>query len=112
MRKSIFGLIAVFAVAVVAVVNVNLGTNTNDLSVISLVNIEILAYGENDGGYNPPWEWPFNGLTKDEWGQSGNCTVTSGLTWFYTNTTTRTGRKWYCYDGGTTNCDEGECIAD
>jgi hypothetical protein len=112
MKKYILFSIAILAVAAVAAWNMNFGIKNNDLSNISLVNIEILAYGENDGGYNWFWEWPFNGLTKDEYGQWGNCTHTSGLTWGYTNTTTYTGTKWYCYDGGTENCDESECIAD
>jgi hypothetical protein len=43
MKKKIFGGIAVLAIAAVAVVNVNLNSQNNDLSDISLANVEALA---------------------------------------------------------------------
>jgi hypothetical protein len=110
--KVILGIIAVLAIITVAAFNVSFKLQSKNLSVLSLTNIEMLAYGENDGGFNWPWEWPFNGLTKDEYGKWGNCTHTYGWTGSYTDTNTYTGQKWYCYDGGTANCDESECIAD
>jgi hypothetical protein len=109
--KVIFGTMAVLVIVTVALFNVNLKSHSKNLSALSLANIEMLAYGENDGGFNPPWEWLFNGLTKDEYGQWGNCTVTTGWSWIVTSTNTYTGQKRYCYDGGTENCNESDCIA-
>jgi hypothetical protein len=43
MKKFILGGIAVLAIAAVAVVNVNLGSKSSDLSTISLANVEALA---------------------------------------------------------------------
>jgi hypothetical protein len=47
MKKKILGGIAVLAIAVVAAWNVNLSSQSNDLSDISLANVEALAI-END----------------------------------------------------------------
>ncbi|MDR1582346.1 MAG: NVEALA domain-containing protein [Prevotellaceae bacterium] len=43
MKKKIFGGIAILAIAAVAVINVNLSSKSNDLSSVSLANIEALA---------------------------------------------------------------------
>jgi hypothetical protein len=51
MKKFILGGIAVLAIAAVAVVNVNLGSKSSDLSTISLANVEALATGESSDGY-------------------------------------------------------------
>jgi hypothetical protein len=47
MKKYIGGGIILLMIATIAAWNVNFGTKNNGLSDISLVNIEILAYGEN-----------------------------------------------------------------
>jgi hypothetical protein len=56
MKKKIFGGIAVLAITAVAVVNVNLGAKSNDLSDVSLANIEALASGESGTGNTGPAE--------------------------------------------------------
>jgi hypothetical protein len=48
MKKKILGGIAVLAIAAVAVMNVNLSSKSNDLSDVSLANIEALASGERE----------------------------------------------------------------
>jgi hypothetical protein len=112
MRKSILGLMALFAVAVAAVVNVNLGTKTNDLTVISLVNAEILAYGENENNH---WtDWFDQGFTKDEYSERKQCTITTGWSidlgfWSYDNHTTTEGYKTVCFNGGYANCTSTDC---
>jgi len=45
MKKKIFGSIAVLAIAAVAAFNLNLNME-NKASILSLANIEVLAYGE------------------------------------------------------------------
>jgi hypothetical protein len=50
MKKKIFGGIAVLAIAAVAVMNVNLGTKNNDLSAVSLANVEALAIEISSSG--------------------------------------------------------------
>jgi hypothetical protein len=50
MKNKILGDIAVLAIAAVAVINVDLGTKRNDLSAISLANVEALA---QEGGGSP-----------------------------------------------------------
>jgi hypothetical protein len=52
MHKQILGGIAIIAITGIAVWNVNLSTNSNDLSTISLANIEALA--EESGIANCP----------------------------------------------------------
>jgi hypothetical protein len=48
MKKKIFGGIAVLAIAMVAAFNVNFNTQSNDLLVINLANVEALARLELD----------------------------------------------------------------
>jgi hypothetical protein len=48
MRKYIFGCVALLAIAVVATWNVNLGSKNDQLSRISLANVEALAADDND----------------------------------------------------------------
>jgi hypothetical protein len=43
MKNKILGGIAVLAIAAVAVMNVSLGSKSNDLSAVSLANVEALA---------------------------------------------------------------------
>jgi hypothetical protein len=43
MKKKIFGSLIVIAIAAVAVFNLNLNTQENDLSALSLANVEALA---------------------------------------------------------------------
>jgi hypothetical protein len=47
MKKKIWGGIALLAIAAVAVMNVNLGSKTSDLSEVSLANVEALADNES-----------------------------------------------------------------
>lgn len=49
MKKKIFGGFAVLAIATVAVWNVSLGSQSSELSGISLANVEALAAGESGG---------------------------------------------------------------
>jgi hypothetical protein len=63
MKKKILGGIAVLAIVAVAVVDVNLGAKSNDLSDLSLANVEALANREANTG----WDWWTQGATKDEW---------------------------------------------
>ena len=49
MKKKILGGIAILAIAAVAAFNVNFNTQSNDLSAVSLANVEALA-GELSGG--------------------------------------------------------------
>jgi hypothetical protein len=49
MKKKFFAGIAVLAIATMAAFNVNLNTPENDMSALSLANVEALAYGENGG---------------------------------------------------------------
>jgi hypothetical protein len=49
MKKYILGAIALLMIAAVAAWNVNLGVKNKGLSDISLLNAEILAYGEKTG---------------------------------------------------------------
>ena len=46
MKKKILGGFAVLAIAVTMALNVNLNANNNDISDISLSNVEALVYGE------------------------------------------------------------------
>jgi hypothetical protein len=47
MKKKTFGSLIVIAIVAVAIFNLNLNTQENDLSALSLANVEALA-GEND----------------------------------------------------------------
>ncbi|MDR3184122.1 MAG: NVEALA domain-containing protein [Prevotellaceae bacterium] len=51
MRKNVLGLIALFVVAIVAAWNVSLNSQNNQLSGISLANVEALAEENNDHKY-------------------------------------------------------------
>lgn len=46
MKKKILGSVAVLSVIVMAAVNIQLNSTDNNLSSISLANVEILAYGD------------------------------------------------------------------
>ncbi|GAB6013259.1 NVEALA domain-containing protein [Viscerimonas tarda] len=48
MKKKIFGSLAILAIAAVTVLNVNLGSQKELLSDISLANVEALAQDESD----------------------------------------------------------------
>lgn len=48
MKKKIFGGITVLAIAAMAAFNLNLNTQENDMSLLSLANVEALA-SEGDG---------------------------------------------------------------
>jgi hypothetical protein len=49
MKKYILGGIAVIVIVTVAVINVNFGSRNNNLSAVSLANIEALAEGDVGG---------------------------------------------------------------
>jgi hypothetical protein len=49
MKKSILGLIALLVIASIAAFNISLNSKNNNLSGISLLNAEMLAYGEDNG---------------------------------------------------------------
>jgi hypothetical protein len=48
MKKLVFSLVGI-AIAIVVMVNVNLNSQNDDLSEISLKNVEALGLGEDDG---------------------------------------------------------------
>jgi hypothetical protein len=49
-KKKIFGFLAVLIIAAGAVWNVNLNSQKNDLSALSLANVEALAQNPGEGG--------------------------------------------------------------
>jgi hypothetical protein len=102
----------VLAIAAVAVVNVNLGAKSNDLSAVSMANVEALASGENE--WNHWTDWFDQGFTKDEYVKNVKCTVTSGWTYgfggtSYGNTTTYEGHMDICCEPGYANCTSTSC---
>jgi hypothetical protein len=62
MKKYILGGIAAVAIAAVAVINVNLGSKSNDLSDVSLANIEALAIEIGSTG-----QWTVTVLGMHSW---------------------------------------------
>ena len=76
MYKKILGGIAIVAIAVVAAINMNVNSNRDELSDISLANVEALARDEinpvcpngcdkgNDGCFC--WQW-YNDLKEHDW---------------------------------------------
>jgi hypothetical protein len=56
MKKKILGGIAISAIAAVAAFNMNLGLKKNDLSAISLANMEALADGESPKETKTCWK--------------------------------------------------------
>lgn len=113
MKKYILGGIALLMIATVVAWNVNLDTKSNDLSVLSLVNIEMLAYGEHNE--NNHWtDWLEQGLTKDEYVKNVECTRTTG--WeislgfiSFGDKTEYKGHKDICCEPGYANCTPTDC---
>ena len=82
MRK-IFGLIAVFVIAVMAAFNVNVNSKEKGLSDVSIANVEALAQGEHPLG-NCLWvdEGVLCCLLDPPGGADGEqCTKTWGWSW-------------------------------
>ena len=69
MKKKILGSIAILAIAAVAALNVNFSTS-NDLSGISLTNVEALASSEDPPVFNCPGGWTI-------------CVAINNGTWFF-----------------------------
>ncbi|MDR1582929.1 MAG: NVEALA domain-containing protein [Prevotellaceae bacterium] len=87
MKKYILGGIAAVVIAVLAGVNVNLNSQDNELSAISLANVEALAQGEGGSGcgfaayeYNNNWYEDTKTFRR-----CGDCTWVSGTSPQYTN---------------------------
>ena len=73
MKKKILVGFAALAIAAVAALNVNFGTNGYKLSDISLANVEALAQDEN-GGNSPEWTCYSQYETCSWWGEFwGTC---------------------------------------
>jgi hypothetical protein len=110
--KVILGSIAVLAIITVAAFNVSFKLQSKNLSVLSLTNIEILAYGENESNH---WtDWLEQGLTKDEYSERKKCTKTTGWSfslgkWSYNSETAIEGYKTICHDDGYANCTPTDC---
>ncbi|GAB6013572.1 NVEALA domain-containing protein [Viscerimonas tarda] len=70
MKKKIIGGLAILAIAAVTVLNVNLSSQKELLSDISLANVEALAQGEWGG-----WDnfWQGQGFYKDEREERRQC---------------------------------------
>jgi hypothetical protein len=98
MRKKIFSGIAVLAIVAVSAWNVSLNTKSNNLSDVSLVNVEALANPDGSGsievGTNgsgiyakATYGWKFeNGqqlkfIAGCEVSSSGSCTLSAGVSW-------------------------------
>ncbi|MDL2241615.1 NVEALA domain-containing protein [Bacteroidales bacterium OttesenSCG-928-L03] len=96
MKKIIIGSIAIVVIAVAATFNVNVNTSKDDLSLLSLANVEALA-----NELNWPWDWG-NGLTKDEYAIINECEKEVGGMKIK-------GYKQDCEDGGSENCDPVSC---
>ena len=86
MKKKIFGSLAVLAIAVMATFNVNVNTQDNGLSNVSLDNVEALAQEINMNKYSRMSIDCF-----DRWGS-------------------RKGSKFECYAGGyLSSCESSGC---
>jgi hypothetical protein len=71
MKKKIFGGIALLAIAATAVWNVNLNSQSNDLSAVSLANIEALAQeGSGVNCFYDPANWNY---PCAHWSPGDNC---------------------------------------
>jgi hypothetical protein len=81
MKKKIFGGIALLAIAAMAAWNVNLNSQSNELSDISLANVEALA---NEGGTGPcpngarQWDDPSFWYDDHTFITCGSCSQASG----------------------------------
>ncbi len=85
MKKKILGGIAVLAIAAIAAFNVNMNTQSSNLSDISLANVEALAQYEIGSGYLS--------LTLD-------CYNWQGVV---------IGSHTSCYSGGSSSCTSTSC---
>jgi hypothetical protein len=78
MSRRILGGIALLAIAAVAAWNVNLSTKSNNLSSISLANVEALADDE-DGG-DSGWKKVSTTITEYEYNEDGSVKKTKTYT--------------------------------
>ncbi|MCY4778298.1 NVEALA domain-containing protein [Sphingobacterium sp. UT-1RO-CII-1] len=93
MKKKILGAVAVIAIAAVATFNMNINNN-DELSAISLANVEAIAQGETGGSsgtftcystYNNCLFWdcstiyrcgnPCQNASADSWSNQGTCSL-------------------------------------
>ena len=82
MKKKVFGSIAVLAIAAMAAFNVNIKTQENGLSDVSLANVEALASESLPNGCSGSWDKVccVCGNTHYTYAKSngGSCTTKSG----------------------------------
>jgi hypothetical protein len=121
MKKKILGGIAVLAIVVVAVINVNLGAKSNDLSDLSLANVEALAYEFNNQNwdFNSHWYNTLGGSWTPTYhsctysiNTGGSVGISGGSVSWGGSTTTYSGHMVTCTNGNG-NCVNGTgCIPD
>ncbi len=127
MNKKFLTLIGIGAIALVYALNLsyamdNYGILKNTLSIDVLAQDTSSGKSSSgkgtgtgtgtstNGGSNPWYLWPIDGTTKDEKTEEVSCTweweINLG---FFSWKESGTGKKTKCHNGGSTNCQTGQC---
>ena len=105
-NNKVLGSIAVLAIAALTAFNVNMNSQENGLSDVSLDNVEALA-NENDNHWS---DWLTQGLTKDERAYTVSCQWNWEFDFgFFSWGESGSGTKQLCSSGGSDNCSVGSC---